>query len=160
MFKYVLQLIVGFLGLLGSMAVAWYEGSGIIDNSLEWKYSTPFSKIFNIEITNGRDISQLDYFVYAAKYQPLFPTIMVISGLYIVIVMAFFIHKHNRQFAIYLSGITSCLLMVTSSLLINASTVGGRIFFVITAGSALFFICIAVSAWFRSNKLQLVNQQT
>lgn len=146
MFKYVLQLIVGILTLLGSTAVAWYEGSGIIDNPWELKYSTPFSKLFNSEITNGYDISQLDYFVYAAKFQPLFPAIMLVSVLYIVIVVAFYLLQHNQRLAIYLSAITSCLLIVSSVLLMNASTEGGKIFFGITAGGALFLIYIVLSS--------------
>lgn len=84
------QLIPGFLTLLMATAIAWYEGSEIIDNSLEWKYSTPFSRLFNIEIVNGQDISQLDYFVYAAKFQPFFPMIMTVSVIYIFTVLIFF----------------------------------------------------------------------
>ncbi|MFJ8088693.1 DUF4306 domain-containing protein [Lysinibacillus sp. NPDC095746] len=28
--------------------IAWYEGSAIIENSLEWKYSTTFTELFNL----------------------------------------------------------------------------------------------------------------
>lgn len=84
-----------------STAISWYEGSGIIDNPLEWKYSTPVSQIFNIEINNGQDISQLDYFVYAAKFQPFFPAIMIVSVLYICTVVIFFIFQLNHQLAIW-----------------------------------------------------------
>lgn len=142
------QLIVGFLTLVASTVIAWYEGSGIIENSLEWKYSTPFSKLFNVEIAVGREISQLDYFVYAAKFQPFFPTIMIVSGLYIVSVMTIYLLKHNRQLAMILSGLTSGLLMLISVFLLHASTVGGKIFFGITVVGALFFICIAVGSKF------------
>ena len=116
LFKYVIQLILGFLTLSMSTAISWYEGSGIIDNPLEWKYSTPFSQIFNIEINNGQDISQLDYFVYAAKFQPFFPTIMTVSVLYICTVVIFFIFQLNHQLAIILSGIISCVFIVISGI--------------------------------------------
>lgn len=149
LFKYVIQLILGFLTLLVSTAISWYEGSGIIDNSLEWKYSTPFSQIFNIEINDGQDISQLDYFVYAAKFQPFFPTIMTVSVLYICTVLIFFIFQLNRQLAIGLSGFVSFVFIVISCIFFNSSTVGGYVFFWITAVGALIFISMAISLWFR-----------
>jgi len=90
-----LQLIIGIFILAVSTFIAWYEGSAIIDNSLEWKYSTPFTELFNIDITNGRDISQLDYFVYSAKFQPLFPTIMMVCVLYILSVIGYYLIKRN-----------------------------------------------------------------
>jgi len=93
--KYILQLIIGIFILAVSTFIAWYEGSAIIDNSLEWKYSTPFTELFNIDITNGRDISQLDYFVYSAKFQPLFPTIMMVCVLYILSVIGYYLIKRN-----------------------------------------------------------------
>ena len=95
MVKYILQLIIGIFILAVSTFIAWYEGSAIIDNSLEWKYSTPFTELFNIDITNGRDISQLDYFVYSAKFQPLFPTIMMVCVLYILSVIGYYLIKRN-----------------------------------------------------------------
>ncbi|TQR35307.1 DUF4306 domain-containing protein [Lysinibacillus sphaericus] len=149
MFKYVIQLILGFLTLLMSTAISWYEGSGIIDNPLEWKYSTPVSQIFNIEINNGQDISQLDYFVYAAKFQPFFPAIMIVSVLYICTVVIFFIFQLNHQLAIILSGIISCLFIVISGIFFNSSTVGGNVFFWITAVGAFIFISLSISLWYR-----------
>lgn len=149
MFKYVIQLILGFLTLLMSTAISWYEGSGIIDNPLEWKYSTPVSQIFNIEINNGQDISQLDYFVYAAKFQPFFPAIMIVSVLYICTVVIFFIFQLNHQLAIILSGIISCVFIVISGIFFNSSTVGGNVFFWITAVGAFIFVSMAISLWYR-----------
>jgi len=149
LFKVVVQLVIGFVTLLMSTAISWYEGSEIIDDSLEWKYSTPFSQLFNIEINNGQDISQLDYFVYAAKFQPFFPTIMTVSVLYIFAVLIFFIYQLNRQLAIILSGIISCVVIVSSGIFLNSTTSGGNIFFWITAVGALIFICITVSLWYK-----------
>ncbi|MEB2301067.1 YjdJ family protein [Lysinibacillus xylanilyticus] len=158
MFKYVIQLILGFLTLLMSTAISWYEGSGIIDNPFEWKYSTPFSQLFNNEIISGQDISQLDYFVYAAKFQPFFPTIMTVSVLYIFTVLFFFIYQLNRQLAIILSGIISCVFIVISGIFFNSSTVGGNVFFWITAVCALVFMCITISLWYK--KIQCLSVST
>ncbi|MGE7948746.1 YjdJ family protein [Lysinibacillus sp. NPDC093688] len=151
MFKYVIQLILGFLTLLVSTAISWYEGSGIIDNPFEWKYSTPFSQLFNMEINNGQDISQLDYFVYEAKFQPFFPTIMTVSVIYIFAVLIVFIYQLNRQLSIILSGIISCVGIVSSGIFLNSTTDGGNVFFGITAVGALIFICITISLWYKKN---------
>ncbi|MFC9539544.1 YjdJ family protein [Lysinibacillus sp. NPDC056959] len=159
MFKYVIQLILGFLTLLMSTAISWYEGSEIIDDSLEWKYSTPFSQLFNIEINTGRDISQLDYFVYAAKFQPFFPTIMTVSVIYIFAVLIFFIFQLYRQLAIILSGIISCVGIVSSGIFLNSTTSGGDIFFWITAVGALIFICNTISLWYKK-KIQCLRAST
>lgn len=159
MFKYVIQLVIGSVTLILSSAISWYEGSEVIDNSLEWKYSTPFSHLFNIEINNGQDISQLDYFVYAAKFQPFFPTIMTVSVIYIFAVLIFFIYQLNRQLAIILSGIISCLGIVSSGIFLNSTTSGGNIFFWITAVGALIFICITISLWYKK-KIQCLRAST
>ncbi|MGE7688889.1 YjdJ family protein [Lysinibacillus sp. NPDC097214] len=146
-----IQLILGFLTLLMSTAISWYEGSGIIDNPFEWKYSTPFSQLFNNEIISGQDINQLDYIVYAAKFQPFFPTIMTVSVLYIFAVLIVFIYQLNRQLAIILSGIISCVGIVSSGIFLNSTTDGGNVFFGITAVGALIFICITISLWYKNN---------
>jgi len=188
LFKVVVQLVIGFVTLLMSTAISWYEGSEIIDDSLEWKYSTPFSQLFNIEINNGQDISRLDYFVYAAKFQPLFPTIMIVSVLYIFTVLLdyfvyaakfqpffptimtvsvlyifavliFFIYQLNRQLAIILSGIISCVVIVSSGIFLNSTTSGGNIFFWITAVGALIFISITISLWYKK-KIQCLRAST
>lgn len=91
MFRYVLQLIIGIFTLVVATFIAWFEGSALTINSLEWKYSTPFTKLFNVEITSGRDISQLDYYVYAAKFQPLFPAIIMVSAFYILGVIGYYL---------------------------------------------------------------------
>jgi len=123
-----LQLIIGIFTLAISTFIAWYEGSAIIEKPFEWKYSTPFTGLFNIEITNGHDISQLDYFVYAAKFQPLFPVIMMVSVLYILSVIGHYLIKRNTKWAIGFWGLTGCICILFSGLIFNSPTIGGRIF--------------------------------
>ncbi|MFF5401200.1 DUF4306 domain-containing protein [Peribacillus butanolivorans] len=77
------------MGLIVSTVIAWYEVSAIIDNPWVWKYSTPFSHLMNMQILSKNDISQLDYFVYATKYQPTFPLIMKICGLYLLVLIGY-----------------------------------------------------------------------
>ena len=90
LFRFLIQFgIISDLLLISTVA-AWYEGSAILDNPWEWKYSTPFSRLLNGEVHNNSDISQLDYFIYAAKFHPTFPVIMVIS-IYICLFLLDFI---------------------------------------------------------------------
>lgn len=156
MVKYILQLIIGIFILAVSTFIAWYEGSAIIDNSLEWKYSTPFTELFNIDITNGRDISQLDYFVYSAKFQPLFPTIMMVCVLYILSVIGYYLIKRNPKCAIGFWGLTGCICILLSGLIFNSPTIGGRIFFGMTFISGILSMEITVIVWLRNSKHYLI----
>lgn len=84
-----------------SIVVAWYEGSTILDNPWEWKYSTPFSRLLYGEVHSASDILQLDYFIYAAKFQPTYPVIMVISILYLLILIGYYSKGINGLLIIY-----------------------------------------------------------
>lgn len=152
MFKYVLQLMIGFLFFVFSTIIAWYEGSAIIENSFDWKYSTPFSKLLNIEITNGHDISQLDYFVYAAKFQPLFPSIMMFSALYMLVVLIVLLQRFKQRVAIAVSTTIGLLLVGICGLLVKAQVIGGPVLFRISLLSACSFLAIALIIWYQRHK--------
>ncbi|MGE7024320.1 YjdJ family protein [Solibacillus cecembensis] len=153
MFKYVLQIIVGFFILALSTLFTLYEGSAITDLSWEWRYSTPFSNLFNIEIMNGHDISQLDYFVYAAKYQPLFPVIMLISIFYILNVFGYYVIRHQPKWRLIYWGLISCNILLFNSLIFNSPTVGGRIFFWITLIMGVLSIAVTVFVYLKKTKI-------
>lgn len=144
LFKYVLQIIAGILTLVVSASIAWYEGSAIIENTLEWKHSTPFTNLFNGGTINGHDISQLDYFVYAAKFQPFFPSIMIVSVLYILSVTGHSLAKRNPKWGMGFCGLIGFILLLFSSLLYNSTTMGGNVFFWISLISGLLFIVVTV----------------
>ncbi|WP_342598069.1 YjdJ family protein [Psychrobacillus sp. FSL H8-0483] len=150
MFKYIIQLIIGTLILCTATFIAWYEGSAIMNHPWEWKYSTPFTKLFNMDIMDGHDISQLDYFVYAAKFQPLFPAIMMVSGIYILCVIGYYLLKCNYDWTIGYFGLIGCILLVVSGLIYNSPTNGGRIFFWITSVCGFIFMAVAGTGWIRN----------
>lgn len=127
-----------------STFVAWYEGSAITYtyNSIEWEYSTPFTHFFNHNITSGQDISQLDYFVYSAKFQPMFPAIMIVSVIYMVSVIGFYLLSHITKFSIGYWGLICSLLILFSVFLFNSVTIGGKVIFWITCVSALFCLIV------------------
>lgn len=55
--KFLIQFVAVFLLFIFSIFFAWYEGSTILDNPREWKYSTPFSKLLNGEVHSASDVS-------------------------------------------------------------------------------------------------------
>lgn len=126
--------------LLLSTFVSWYEGSAIIDLPWEWEYSTPFSQS-NGEIQNGNQISQLDYFVYAAKFHPAFPLVMLISFLYLLILVSYHVLK-TKHFIYFLSFVAASL-FVLSYFVSNSPTIGGTVFFYFSMLTGI--VCIATT---------------
>jgi hypothetical protein len=136
--------------LLFSTVAAWYEGSAILDNPWEWKYSTPFSQMLYGEVQSDSDISQLDYFVYAAKFQPTFPVIMAISGLYLLILIGYyFLNRQHKRFTYFLS-ILGAGLFLLSYFFMHSSTTGGQIFFYIWLVSGVLSTVTAVITYFQA----------
>lgn len=135
MIRFIIQFGVASLLLLFSTTVAWYEGSAILDNPWEWRYSTPFTKLFHGVVSNPSDISQLDYFVYASKFQPTFPIIMILSSLYLLILIGYYILKQEKKWFSYYLTFLSGGLLLCSYFTFNSPTVGGDILF------SLFLIC-------------------
>ncbi|WP_425283932.1 DUF4306 domain-containing protein [Lentibacillus halodurans] len=79
--------------------------------------TTLFSQLFYNEIQSSNQISQLDHFIYAAKFQPTFPVIMTISSLYLLM--------HNL-FTYYFSFLGGGLFLLSY---FNSPTPGGQILF-------------------------------
>ncbi|MGG3563244.1 YjdJ family protein [Neobacillus rhizosphaerae] len=77
-------MVLGFSTLL-----AWYEGSNIVDDPFEWKYTAKFTSYYKGDISDYHDINQLDYFIYAVKFHPLFPALMVVSGCVIIVLIMY-----------------------------------------------------------------------
>jgi len=135
MIRFITQFGVAAMLLLFSTAVAWYEGSAILDNPWEWRYSTPFTQLINGGVSYHSDISQLDYFIDASKFQPVFPIIMILSSLYILILIGFYSLKQMKKWFSYYLSVLGGGLLLFSYFTFNSSTIGGRILF------SLFIIC-------------------
>ncbi len=136
-FRMFIQFGIASILMLFSTAVSWYEGSAILDNPWEWRYSTPFTQLLYGEVSKPSDISQLDYFVYAAKFQPTFPIIMIISALYLLVLVGYLLLKREDNLLdIYISLLGICLLLL-SYFVFNSPTFGGQIFFFIFLTSGI-----------------------
>lgn len=114
--KYVFQYLMAITILIISTFAAWYEGSSIRLNSFEWRYSAIFSKLFNGEIKNIADISELDHFVYAAKFSPTFPILMVFSFSYLLMISSYLVlRKKNKSIDYFASNFKHIVLIVRGS---------------------------------------------
>ncbi|MFE4812412.1 YjdJ family protein [Peribacillus simplex] len=126
--KYFVQLIIAAFFLLLFSFCTWYEGSEILDNPWEWKYSTHFSQMLNDQVMDDQDISNFDYFVYAAKFKPLFPFLMVITASYLIILTGYIQFKRSiKKMALFLLGL-GVLFLLSTGFVSNSPTVGGNIF--------------------------------
>lgn len=134
--------------LLVSAFASWYEGSAILDNPWEWTYSTPFSHYFHGAVQEKSEILELDFFIYASKFQPFFPVIMVISSLYLLITIGYlFLKRKKRLFAWYLFILGGGLLLL-SYFIFNSPTLGGQLFFYIWLVSGALCVVFAVKTYY------------
>ncbi len=134
-FRVIIQLVLASILLLFSTGAAWYEGSALLEHSWEWKHTAIFSLIVNGQVENASDILPFDYFIYAAKFAPLFPMLMLLSISYLIILMGSILFKRNHKvFTYYLTSI-GVLVLALSGFVSNSPTNGLKIIF----ASLLFF---------------------
>ncbi|WP_340372251.1 DUF4306 domain-containing protein [Peribacillus sp. FSL E2-0218] len=137
------MIIAAFFFMLFSFC-AWYEGSEILDNSWEWKHSTYFSE----HVIDADDISDLDHFVYAAKFRPLFPVLMILTASYIIILTGHRLFKKSiTKKAVFLSGF-GALFLFASGIVSNSPTIGGGIFQAIFLIGGMLLILAAALCYF------------
>lgn len=135
-FQFGLVIIILIFSTLG----AWYEGSEVLDRPSEWKYSTPFTHLFSGGINDSNDILAIDYFVYAAKFKPIYPILMLINIVYLLTLLAYVCLKQNKRgltiFSITLGG----LLILFSLALYNSPTIGAQMLFYISLAISILYI--------------------
>ncbi|PFG06346.1 YjdJ family protein [Bacillus sp. es.034] len=131
--KYWSQIGIGLLVLGFSTLVSWYEGSALLDHSWEWRYSAPFSEMVHGSVTGSSDIVALDFFVYAAKFTPLYPGMMIISTSYLFILIGFRLFKQTG-FRIFLALLGA--IYITLGVIISSSPTAG--------GNTLFWLFLVV----------------
>ncbi|MGR5998217.1 YjdJ family protein [Bacillus cereus] len=93
------QLGSSFMLFITSALMSWYQGSNLIDNPDEWKYSAKFTNYFKGTVSNYQDIYQIDFFIYAAKFYPTAFIVMLVSLLYMLILILYILFsKKIRRF--------------------------------------------------------------
>lgn len=135
MFRFFFQFGAASVVFLFSALAAWYEGSAILNHSSEWRNSTPITQLMYGNVNESSDILQWDFFIYAAKYRPTFPMIMTVSGLYLLILLGYYIFKKVRKWYAYYLFLISVPLFLLSYFSFESSTDGGQKMFV------LFSVC-------------------
>ncbi|MCU5470659.1 YjdJ family protein [Bacillus paranthracis] len=78
-----------------SALINWYQGSNLIDDPDEWKYSAKFTNYFKGTVSNYEDIYQIDFFIYAAKFYPTAFIVMLVSLLYMLILILYILFKRK-----------------------------------------------------------------
>lgn len=134
--SWMIQYILAFFVFVFSTLASWYEGSEIRSNPWEWKYSAFFSQMLHGSITNSSDISQLDHFIYAAKFKPAFPLLMALSIIYIVMLTGYWLcRRSNKRFRLFYAG--SLLFWILGAMVADSPTIGGHYFTMLfmTAGA-------------------------
>ncbi|WHY97037.1 DUF4306 domain-containing protein [Peribacillus simplex] len=127
-FNHLLQMIIAALFLMVFTFCTWYEGSEILDRPWEWKYSTHFTQVNDDQAMEASDISNLDHFVYAAKFKPLFPFLMVTIASYLTILTGYILFKRSiKKMVLFLLGL-GVLFLISTGFVSNSPTVGGEIF--------------------------------
>ncbi|MFJ7511621.1 DUF4306 domain-containing protein [Peribacillus simplex] len=135
------QMIIAALFLMVFTFCTWYEGSEILDRPWEWKYSTHFTQVNADQAMDADDISNFDYLVYAAKFKPLFPFLMVLAASYLIILTGYILFKRSiKKMALFLLGL-GVLFLLSSGFVSNSPTVGGNIFqaFFLIGGMIVIF---------------------
>ncbi|MFJ7934554.1 YjdJ family protein [Sporosarcina sp. NPDC096371] len=129
-FKMLVQFGLASIVLLFSTGAAWYEGGTIAEIPWEWKHTAIFSQMANGQVEVVNDILPIDRFVYAAKFAPTFPLLMLLSGTYLVFLIGYkLFNRSDRSLSVFLSGI-GVLFLVLSGFVSNSPTMGLKIFFV------------------------------
>ncbi|MBM7579256.1 YjdJ family protein [Jeotgalibacillus terrae] len=131
---------------------SWYEGSRILNEPWEWKYSAPFSALIHGDITSESQILQLDHFVYAAKFEPLLPMIMVFSGLYLLVLIAYGLFRQRVRLFTGLLITTAVMLFALSYAVFPSPTAGGNALFYAGLAGGLLILNGAALHFYRAQK--------
>lgn len=95
---YIVQVGVGLMFFIIATIAAWYEGSALVDYPSEWKYTAKITYWLKGAPETYKDINQLDFFIYAAKFRPVFAYVMCISAMYLFVLSLFLVWKRvNMQ---------------------------------------------------------------
>ncbi|EIM05381.1 hypothetical protein A1A1_16490 [Planococcus antarcticus DSM 14505] len=138
-FRNMVLFIGAFVLFIFATLVSWYEGGQLRYKSVEWEHTAFFSNWTNDGFTNSENLLTIDHFVYAAKFEPLFPLLMAASFLWMVFQVAFWIFKRHR-----VANNTFLLFMAMTSfvmcpILFNSPTTGFKLF-------SLFFALVGLGS--------------
>lgn len=118
---------LAFLFFFIATFAAWYEGSGLIDDTFEWKHTAIITSWMNNGEVERGNLSQLDYFVYSIKFKPLFPIIMLVSFMYMLVALGHKLIRQERFVNMFVISL-GILLLIGATFLIGSPTAGAKAF--------------------------------
>lgn len=146
-----------FFGALLFFAVAaffsLYEGSQLDDVSWEWPHSAVFTNWLNGEVTSADDILAVDYLVYAAKFEPLFPVVMFVSGLIVFFQLSLWVFKAKKTALTLFMMAAALVLLVLSGILSSSPTDGLALFSNLFLGTGVLMMMWSVVSLSKKRKL-------
>src|SRR5690606_254741 len=146
-----------FFGALTFFAVATffslYEGSQLDDISWEWPYSAVFTNWLSGGVTSADDILTIDYLVYAAKFEPLFPLIMFVSGMILFLQLSFWIFRRKKATLSVFLLLCAIALLVLSGALMASPTAGLELFSRVFLGTGILIGVFTISRLLKARKL-------
>ncbi|PPA70822.1 DUF4306 domain-containing protein [Jeotgalibacillus proteolyticus] len=145
MFKMTLKTGVLMIILAIAAFAAWVDGSALLDDPWDWQHTALFSQFFHGSISAEHQISQLDFFLYSAKFRPFYPVLMIISSLGLIVLSAYHLLKKEPKRFAYFLFVMSAGAFALSYGISSSPTVGGFIFFLLWLASGILFILSA--AW-------------
>lgn len=101
----------------------WYEGSELVENTFEWENTAIITSWLHDGVVERSTISQLDYFVYALKFEPVFPIVMMLSFVYIMFALGQRFLKGKTHLSYYMA-VVGIVLLVGAMQLLSSPTVG------------------------------------
>ncbi|MCA1053999.1 YjdJ family protein [Rossellomorea aquimaris] len=151
MMKFFVQYASAITLLAVSSLFTWYEGSAIREHPYEWPYTAFFSQKIHGEVLTVSDISVWDHFVYAAKFSPLFPSLMIISIGYLLCLTGIIVFRNSERKMGIFHSVSSVMYGVLSFLLTDPSTTGGTVFMGIFSVLTIIHIILAVWTFMKKN---------
>lgn len=152
-------LATSLTALVVSTFIAWYEGAQIYDNPWEWGNTALVSNYLNgYPITTEGQIVMLDHFIYAAKFQPLFPLLMVVSLLAFILVSVYPLVKRNRNVLLATTFFLASISFIVFFLLGNSPTPGFKLFTALFGFIGLLSMGILLSVVIKVKRNSLVSE--
>lgn len=140
-FRNVVLLIGAFVTFVLAALVSWYEGAQLRDIPWEWKHTAVFSNWVNDGFTNSNNLLAIDHFVYAAKFEPLFPLLMAISLLYMIVQLIFWLFKRRKAIRNLLLLSLAVASFVLCGILFDSPTTNFKLF------SLFFGVVGLIAVW-------------
>ncbi|MDN7229398.1 DUF4306 domain-containing protein [Planococcus sp. N064] len=128
--------------------ISWYEGGQLRDEPWEWRYTAVFSNWANEGFTNADNLWILDHFVYAAKFEPLFPLVMAISFYFVLFQLTFWLFRGRRTVRNAILLLVASFSFLACYALFDSPTIGFQLFALLfgLAGALSVFRMIAVKS--------------